>query len=126
MKHLWISLALLLGVTLLLLANANKLTHLVQPMQQTLDQASQAASQEDWDQAKALSQKALAFWEDSTDYLHMVQCHTDVDQVSILLRESQVFLQYRDPCSYAAANTQIIGVLEDIRTLEHLSLSNLF
>ncbi|MDY3014240.1 MAG: DUF4363 family protein [Evtepia sp.] len=126
MKHLWISLALLLGVTLLLLANANKLTHLVQPMQQTLIRASQAAGQEDWDQAKALSQKALTLWENSASYLHLVQCHTDVDQVSILLRESQVFLQYRDPCGYAAANTQIIGALEDIRTLEHLSLGNLF
>ena len=126
MKHLWISLALLLWVTLLLLGNARHLTHLVQPMQEALTEASQAALQEDWDQAQALSQNALDHWEGSAGYLHMVQCHTDVDEVSVLLRESQSHLRARDTGSYTAANTRIIGVLEGIRTLEQVSLSNLF
>ena len=126
MRRLWISVAILGGMIALLIVNAIQLSGLVEPLTMYVTQASEAALAGEWPQANILSSKARSQWNTHTGHLRLVQCHTDIDTISVLLDEAEAYLTCQDIGGYTAANARIIGAMNDIRDLERISLGNLF
>ena len=125
MKHLWAA-AALLGVMILGFAwNGSRLGCLIDPQQETLDLAIQAAKAGEWRQAEELTLNVEEKWKDSIHYLHLVQSHRDVDEITILLEESMEYAESQSVSTYCAINARIQGLMEGIQKMEKFSIENL-
>ena len=125
MKHLWTAVALLTAMILVFYWNGARLNGLVQPQQEVLDTASQAAKAGQWEMAHELTQRVAQKWKDNIFYLHLVQSHRDVDEITILLEESIEYAENQNLSTYCAMNDRIQGLMEGIRKLEKFSAENL-
>lgn len=125
MKHLWTAVALLTAMILVFYWNGARLNDLVQPQQEVLDTASQAAKAGQWEMAHELTQRVAQRWKDNIFYLHLVQSHRDVDEITILLEESIEYAENQNLSTYCAMNDRIQGLMEGIRKLEKFSAENL-
>jgi TRAP-type C4-dicarboxylate transport system substrate-binding protein len=65
MKHLWTAVALLTAMILVFYWNGARLNGLVQPQQEVLDTASQAAKAGQWEMAHELTQRVAQRWKDN-------------------------------------------------------------
>ncbi|MBR5534050.1 MAG: DUF4363 family protein [Ruminiclostridium sp.] len=125
MKHLWAAVAVLAIMLLVFSWNGARLTNLIEPQQDTLDLAVQAARTGEWEQTEKLTQQVADHWKDSISYLHLVQSHRDVDEVTILLEESLEYAQTQNISTYCAINARIQGLMDGIRMMEKFSFENL-
>ncbi len=125
MKHLWAAVALL-GVMLLVFGwNGSRLNNLIEPQQETLDLAAQTAKAGEWEKTESLTRKVATRWKESISYLHLVQSHRDVDEITILLEESMEYAKNQNVSTYCAINARIQGLMEGIRRMEKFSVENL-
>ena len=125
MKHLWAAVTLL-GVMVLFFAwNGSRLGCWIDPQQEDLDLAVQAAKAGEWGKAEKLTQKVEEKWKESIHYLHLVQSHRDVDEITILLEESMEYAESRSVSTYCAINARIQGLMEGIQKMEQFSIENL-
>ena len=104
MRQLWISVGILVVMVALLFWNVVKVDQLTQPMLKELSQATTAARGDDWP----------------------VQMHDAIDEVTLLLREAQGYLQDRKTGEYLSALGKLTGKLEAIQEQERVSAENLF
>lgn len=103
MKRFWISI-LLLSVLLFagwLIQWGMDAVH--RPIAEDLQQAAQAALQEDWDTALLLSQRAHARWEKYHRFTAAFADHTPMDELDGLFAEQTVFAAEREMPHFAAA-----------------------
>lgn len=126
MKQLWIASGILLVIFCSLIGNNIHLNNLVEPMTQQLDQAAQAAREDDWDRAEELLGQARDTWENRGGYLHTLLQHREIDEVLLLFQESEQYLQSRKLGEYTAVNARLITQLELICEMEELSWRNVF
>ena len=75
--------------------------------------------------AHELTQRVAQRWKDNIFYLHLVQSHRDVDEITILLEESIEYAENQNLRTYCAMNDRIQGLMEGIRKLEKFSAENL-
>lgn len=126
MRRLWISIAILGTMIVLLTFHSIHLNRLIEPLTADISQASEAAREEKWSQAEKLSEQAKMQWQTHAPYLRFVQCHTDIDEIVVLLNEADSYLSCKDAGGYTATNARAIGAMESLRGLERVSLDNLF
>ena len=125
MKHLWTAVALLTMMILGFGWNSSHLSSLIEPQQETLDAAILAAKAGEWERAEDLTRQAEKGWKESLFYLHLVQSHRDVDEITILLEESKEYAESQNVSTYCAMNTRIQGLMEGMRKMEQFSPENL-
>lgn len=126
MRQLWFSVAILAGMILLLNWNGVYLEKITQPVRQEIAWAAEAVQAGEWEQADAHVQKAKKQWQAHGDYLRYVQCHADLEEVSVLLEESEAFLSTRETGAYLSRSAKLLGAMDELCELERLSLGNLF
>lgn len=126
MKQLWIAAGILVVIFCALIGNNVHLNNLVEPMTRQLDQAAQAAREDDWDRAEELLGQARDTWRDRGGYLHTLLQHREIDEVLLLFQESEQYLQARKLGEYTAVNARLITQLDLIREMEELSWRNVF
>lgn len=126
MKQLWLSIGILAAMVLLLHWNGDHLMELSQPLCEQISLATQAARAGEWEKAEQHTSAAQEQWEQHTGYLRFVQCHANLEKISVLLEESKAFLHCRETGSYLAVNEQLLGAIEELSELENLTAGNLF
>lgn len=126
MKQLWLSVGILAAMVFLLHWNGEHLMELSQPLCEQISLATQAAREGEWEKAEQHTSAAQEQWEQHTGYLRFVQCHANLENISVLLEESKAFLHCRETGSYLAVNEQLLGAIEELSELESLTAGNLF
>lgn len=126
MRHLWVSVAILAGMVLLLSWNGSRLEQFAEPVCQEVTLAAQAVREGEWTQAESHTRTAKELWQARTGTLRYVQCHADLEEVSVLLEESEAFLISREPGEYLSRNAKLLGALQGLCEMEKLSAGNLF
>lgn len=125
MKHLWAAVVLLGAMILLFAWNGSRLESLIAPQQEALDVAARAAKAGEWGEAVKLTQNVEEQWKERIHYLHLVQSHRDVDEITILLEESMEYAESQSASTYCAINARIQGLMEGIQKMERFSIENL-
>ena len=125
MKQLWAAVALLAIMILAFAWNGSRLSSLIEPQQEALDEAVLAAKAGQWEKTEALTHQVASHWKESISYLHLVQSHRDVDEITILLEESIEYAKSRNASTYCAINARIQGLMDGIEKLERFSAENL-
>lgn len=126
MRQLWISVGILAVMVALLSWNVVKVDQLTQPMLEDLSQAASAARAEDWTSTHALTQQIQDRWKTGMHHLRFVQMHDAIDEVTLLLREAQGYLQDQKTGEYLSVLGKLTGRLEAIQEQERVSAENLF
>ena len=126
MRQLWISVGILVVMVALLFWNVVKVDQLTQPMLKELSQATTAARGDDWPAAEVLTQQIQVHWEKGMHHLRFVQMHDAIDEVTLLLREAQGYLQDRKTGEYLSVLGKLTGKLEAIQEQKRVSAENLF
>ena len=126
MRQLWGAAAVLLIMIGLLYGNGVRVSECVQPLTQDLRESVQAVQREDWKTAGQLCRQVKDQWAFRADRLRLVQCHTDLDEVTILLEEAEVCLLYRNTQAYTRTVVRTAELLNGIQDWEKLSADNLF
>ena len=91
---------------------------------QQLKAAQQLAAQDDWPQAREITQKVFQNWQEHDFSIHALARHSDADQILISFRAVGQYLQLEEMDQYAAANTTLITQLELLAEMEQASLKN--
>lgn len=127
MKRLWISAVIILSLTVLAGCHVLYLRHLTGEVIGLLDRAQEQVAEDDWAQAEALTQDALAIWTANDLYLHSTLRHNEIDTVLVAFHEVLAFLEGRErqPAEYAAANRRLTAQLELLLESELPTLQNL-
>ncbi len=126
MRQLWISVGILAVMVALLSWNVVKVDSLTQPMLEDLSQAASTARADDWSSTQALTQQIQDRWETGMHHLRFVQMHDTIDEVTLLLREAQGYLQDQKMGEYLSVLGKLTGRLEAIQEQERVSAENLF
>ena len=124
MKRLLIAAALLMFMLTGCLLNAWYAHQLADSMIQDLHQARQAAQEEDWERAEAITLLAYERWNSQHFYLHVVMRHSDTDQILRDFRSVLQYLEIQEMDQYTAANADLITQLELLSEMEQASLVN--
>ena len=124
MKRLLIAAGLLLFMLAGCLLNAWYSQKLTRDMIQDLQQARQAAQEEDWERAEAITLLAYERWNSQHFYLHVVMRHSDTDQILRDFRSVLQYLEIQEMDQYTAANVDLITQLELLSEMEQASLVN--
>lgn len=126
MRQLWISVGILAAMVLLLSWNGTRLVVLSEPLCEEITLASQSAREGEWERAAKHMAEAQTKWEEHTNYLRFVQCHANLEKISVLLEESKAFLTCRETGAYLSVNEQLLGAIKELSELEALTAGNLF
>ena len=118
MRQLWISVGILVVMVALLFWNVVKVDQLTQ--------ATTAARGDDWPAAEVLTQQIQVHWEKGMHHLRFVQMHDAIDEVTLLLREAQGYLQDRKTGECLSVLGKLTGKLEAIQEQERVPAENLF
>ena len=124
MKRLYIAAGLLLFMLAGCLLNAWYAQQLTDEMIQDLQKAQQAAREENWERAEALTRQDYEQWNRRHFYLHVVMRHSDTDQILRDFRSVLQYLEIREMDQYAAANADLMTQLELLGEMEQASLVN--
>ena len=73
-----------------------------------------------------MTQQIQVHWEKGMHHLRFVQMHDAIDEVTILLREAQGYLQDRKSGEYLSVLGKLTGKLEALQEQERVSAENLF
>ena len=124
MKRLLIAAGLLLFMLAGCLLNAWYAQRLTGDMIQALKQAQQAAQEDNWDRAEAVTLQVYERWNSRHFYLHVVMRHSDTDQILRDFRSVLQYLEIQEMDQYAAANADLMTQLELLSEMEQASLVN--
>ena len=126
MKRLWIALALLAALLWGTLLHTWSLRGFTQGLTHTLEQAQELTRADRWEEAQALTEKALQTWRGRDVYLHVLLRHGDTDQIYAGFQEVLALLDSGEYGEYAAANARLITQIELLSEAEQLTLKNVF
>ena len=93
MKRLWMAVLLLAALLSLCLVNAWYSLTLTQQLSGQLNQAQALVEQDQWEQARSITQEVYHSWNGHHFYLHVFLRHSDTDQI---LRTFRQVIQYLD------------------------------
>ncbi len=91
---------------------------------QQLKEAQTLAAQDEWSQARTMTQQTFQYWQSFHFPLHTVMRHTENDQILISFRTVEQYLALEEMDQYAAANITLITQLELLAEMEQASLEN--
>lgn len=126
MKRFWICAAILTAIFLAALGNGRYLDTLTEGMAQSLEQAQVRAEAGDWSAGQTLTGEAMARWERSSGYLHVVLRHSEADDISAGFQEVRQLLQWQEEAEYTSANARLIQEIRLLADMERFNLRNLF
>ena len=112
MKRCRFGLGLLLVLLVLGAVSAWGMGKGLAPMTEGIRQAGDAALQEDWDTAEALSAEVKEQWEKGFPYLASLSDHEPMENINGLFAQLEVYAQSRDPQNFAAVCGQLAQDLE--------------
>lgn len=125
MKRLWMAAVLLAALVALCLGNAWYSLTLTRQLSDQLTQAQTLVEQEQWEQARSLTQEVYDSWNNHHFYLHVFLRHSDTDQILRTFRQVLQYLQLEELDQYAAANADLTAQLELLSEMEQPSLVNI-
>lgn len=91
---------------------------------QQLKTAQQLAAQDNWTQARTITQHVYQDWNDRAFLLHALLRHNDTDQILLSFRSIQEYLLLEEMDEYSAANAQLVTQLELLAEMEQPTLTN--
>ena len=124
MKRLWAACAILLLLLAVSLYSGRAINRLTSDCIQQLTAAQQLATQDDWPQARAITQQVFQNWQEHSFSLHALLRHAEADQILISFRTVEQYLQLEEMDQYAAANITLITQLELLSETEQATLEN--
>ncbi len=89
-----------------------------------LTAARQLAAQNDWTQARIITQCVYQDWDDRAFLLHALLRHSDTDQILLSFRSVHEYLLLEEMDQYSAANAQLITQMELLAEMEQPTLKN--
>ena len=107
MKRLWIGIALLLFLLGAGILTTRRMDRLAQPICNLLQQASQAALQHNWEQAKPLAEEAQSLWQQNWQLCASLIDHTPMEEIDELYAKLNVYLSSADAVPFAACCAQL-------------------
>ena len=125
MKRLWMAVLLLAALLSLCLVNAWYSLTLTRQLSEQLDQAQALVEQDQWDQARSITQEVYDSWNGHHFYLHVFLRHSDTDQLLRTFRQVIQYLDLEELDQYAAANADLVAQLELLSEMEQPSLVNI-
>lgn len=125
MKRLWMAAVLLAALVALCLGNAWYSLTLTRQLSDQLTQAQTLVEQDQWEQARSLTQEVYDSWNNHHFYLHVFLRHSDTDQILRTFRQVLQYLQLEELDQYAAANADLTAQLELLSEMEQPSLVNI-
>lgn len=125
MKQLWTSLGLLCAMVVLLTLNGARIDRITAPVLDLLPRAETAAAAGDWSRAEALTGEAFQLWRQGTGYLRVVRSHSELEEITLLLAETEAAAAGRDRSACRAACVRAAGLLRAMSSSERLSWGNL-
>ena len=126
MKRLWMAVLLLAALLSLCLVNAWYSLTLTQQLSGQLNQAQALVEQDQWEQARSITQEVYHSWNGHHFYLHVFLRHSDTDQILRGFRALDQYLALEESDQYTAANAELICQLELLSEMEQPSLVNIF
>ncbi len=125
-KGFWISLGILVALSLTLIWNTQTLTNYVTPLQEKLVEAERLVSQEDdWQGAIALTEEVYKSWDEHKTYLQISLPHAQIEDIFSILQESLAYLKYEKIGEYSATNERLLFEMGLIYEMETLSIRNI-
>lgn len=126
MKRLWLGVAVLAA----LLAAGFWAMHYADAHQdglcRHLDEAKQAALEENWDAVRDLTVEAAALWEDSWDIWAALSDHTVLDEIDAGFARLEVYCRHGHATDYAAESGALARQIQALGDGHRLNLRNLF
>lgn len=114
-----------LSLTLILsLASGRHIDTLCDNYIQQLTSAQQLAVQDDWSQARSITQAVYQDWNDRGFLFHALLRHNDTDQILLSFRNVSEYLHLEEMDQYCAANATLITQLELLAEMEQPTLKN--
>lgn len=124
MKRLLCACAILLSLFSACFLTGRAVDQLSSQYVQQLTTAQQLARQENWPQARSITQSVFQSWEEHSFFLHSLLRHSDTDQILLSFRSVEEYLRLEEMDQYAAANAQLITQLELMAEMEYPTLEN--
>ena len=112
MKRLWMAVLLLAALLSLCLVNAWYSLTLTQQLSEQLNQAQALVEQDQWEQARSITQEVYHSWNGHHFYLHVFLRHSDTDQILRTFRQVIQYLDLEELDQYVAANADLVAQLE--------------
>ncbi len=125
MKRLWLGIGLLGLLLILGLLLQAAVSGIYVPLSNTLEQASEAALEENWQQASLWADNAARQWEKHRRITAAFADHTPMDEVDMLFAEMRVYERERDGAHFAACCNQLAEMARAIADAHSLSWWNL-
>lgn len=125
MKRFWICCGILAALFTASLANMWYVETISARIRDGLEQAEQAVAEGNWDEARALTESAQAYWLSHEDYLAITLSLCDTDDVSTGFEEVLGFLEWEAAAEYNGANGTLLAYVEHLSEIEQITLSNL-
>ncbi len=120
MKRLWLGFAILAVLLAASIGVQFGMQRLQEPITRDLELAAQAALEEDWETASALSARAQRAWEKCHGLTAGVADHNPMDEVDMLMEEIAVFSRKQEGVHFAAtcrSAAQLTQAMADAHTL---------
>lgn len=125
MQRLWIGIALLIILLGLGLWTAIAMDKIHQPIAALLNQAAEAALQEDWQDAAALALDAKGEWERHWSAIASVADHTPMDEIDGLFAQLPIFAREEEKSDFAAVCAQLARLTQAMGNAHSLNWWNL-
>lgn len=124
MKYFWMPAAVLGLLLAASLWNAAAIRRDAAPWVETLAQAREAASREDWDAALRLVRRTRKTWEERRGWLHVVAAHDELEAADALFASAESFAEERDAAEFRAEVAELIAQLRVVTEMQQLTLRN--
>lgn len=124
MKRFTFACAALLLLLVLSLVSGWYMNRLCGNYTQQLKSAQQLATQDDWGQARTITQHVYQDWMEHSFLLHALLRHSDTDQILISFRSVDEYLHLKEIDQYVSANAVLITQLELLAEMEQPTLEN--
>lgn len=125
MKRLRVGLIVLIGLLAVGISVSVYMHRVHMPMARQLQQAAEAALQEDWQQAIALADRARQSWEKNWRCTAVFADHTPMDELDGLFAELKVYGRVREKEHFAATCDRLAKLAEAMADSHHPGWWNL-
>ena len=124
MKRLYLALAILILIFSGALYHTHFLSRVTGDLSARLRAAEPRVEDDDWEEARHLTDQAAALWEEHSLYFHVFLRHNDTGEVETLFREVHSALRQEDQEEYALTNARLQARLNLLREGERFILKN--
>lgn len=90
-----------------------------------LETAQTLSSEQNWEDARSLTQEVYEQWISQSFLLHILLQHQDLDEILLCFQSVSQYLEKEDEEPYTANNAQLITHLKLLAEMEQLTLQNI-